>query len=379
VRVLAILLSFLLVGTAAAAPAVDELAGVNIVFARNGALIKSDARGKNETELVKLPGKAQVRALRTDAQGNVLLVDLDGVWWWMPVDASKPLAQLPCDAGPAQLSAEGRFVLCRNKQGGSLVVNLESGRQTPLGVPPLGARLVSNGSALKLVWTDRGAVYVAIPPKLDKPVIVAKQAPLRSFSVSPDGTRAVGVYATDVFQGAKTKKPGESLMVFGLDGEGARRRVIQNGVPLDWSHDSRWVLVQENKAGACIMLAVGGQYKCWRGYTAASISSDGKYALVFGNRDKARESDKKSDKKSKKKKGDKSKDDERDADADEDANGELEGDEHGDIGVTDDVALPPPSGPLALYRAELAGPFVKSPALVARVVEGAAVWIPAKR
>jgi len=347
-----------------------ELASATIVFARGGALVKSDGKGRNETELAKLPDKAVIRALRSDSTGKVLLVDLNGTWSWMPVDAGKPLTPLPCDAGPAQLSEEGRFVLCRNKQGGSLVVNLVTGKLTSLAVPPLGARLTGQGATLRLVWADQTAVWSAVPPKLERPTKVAKLPPLRHFLAAPDGARAIGVYQDEVFESAKTKKPGEVLMVFGLDGEGARRKTIQTGIPIEWSHDGKWLLVQD-KASACIVLAVGGEYKCWRGYTGVGLSPDGKYALLLGNRD-TKSDTKKSDKK-KQKKGKKQ---DKDADRDE-PGGELEGDEHGDVQLpTDDVNVPPPSGPASLYRAELAGPFSKSPALVARVVEGAAVWIP---
>jgi hypothetical protein len=363
---LAMLLVAALATPAAAGERTDDLVNTTIVFARGGALIKSDARGKNETELTKLPDKAVVRGLRTDATGKILLVDLNGAWSWLPVDGSKPLAQLPCDAGPAQLSQEGRYVLCRNKQGGSLVVNLVTGKLTPLPVPPLGARLIGTGTELKLVWADQGAVWSAVPPKLDKPVKAAKEAPLRNLIAAPDGARAIGTYAGEVYENYKTKKPGEVLTVFALDGNGARRKAIQSGVPVEWSHDSRWLLVQD-RSSACIMLAVGGEYKCWRGYTAASLSPDGKYALLLGNQKKSDRSDK-NDKKDKKKNKQKPA-------SDEDDNPELEGDEHGDEPV-DDVAVAPPSGPLALYRAELAGAHPKSPALVARLVEGAAVWIP---
>ena len=105
---------------------------------------------------------------------------------------------------------------------------------------------------------------------------VAPEAPLRGFLPSPDGARALGVYADEVYVDAHHKKPAEVLMGFALDGEGARRKAIKNGVPVEWSHDAQWVLVQDG-ASACIMHASGGEYKCWKGYTAASISPDGKF------------------------------------------------------------------------------------------------------
>ena len=43
----------------------------------------------------------------------------------------------------------------------------------------------------------------------------------------------------------------------------------------------------------------------------------------------------------------------------------------------DDVAIPPPSGPLSLYRAQLEGAFTTAPQLIVKTVDGAAVWVPA--
>ena len=61
--------------TAAAATAapVDDVTPRTIVFARGERLIRSDGRGKGETDLATLPAKKAVRALRTDAAGTVLL------------------------------------------------------------------------------------------------------------------------------------------------------------------------------------------------------------------------------------------------------------------------------------------------------------------
>jgi hypothetical protein len=44
--------------------------------------------------------------------------------------------------------------------------------------------------------------------------------------------------------------------------------------------------------------------------------------------------------------------------------------------AVDDVAVPPPTGPLSLYRAQLDGPYTETPALLVKLVGGAAVWVP---
>lgn len=357
----------------------ERLTTANIIYARDTTLYKSDARGKTEVELAQLPTKATVRALRTDSDGKTLLVDLGGKWLWMPLDgASHALRELPCADGPAQLANDGACVICRSAASPdkSVIVQLQTGKVTPIEAPPIGARLVGAGRDRKLVWADAKGVWSSPPGNLRAKTKVAPEAPLRGFLPSPDGSRAAGVYTDVIHDSRKTTKPGDILMTFALDGEAARRKTIKASIPVEWSYDNQWLLVQDGSA-ACIAKAGGGQYKCWKGYTAASIAPDGSYALLLGNRDRAPE--KKTDKPSKKdKKKKKTKTapqaeptDEPEQRADDEAPiGELE--------RADDVAVSPPSGPLALYRAKLDGAFTERPALVVKVVEGSAVWLPSK-
>lgn len=368
-----------LAALAGVAHADDDLATRTIVFARGSSLYKADAKGKSETELATLPDKSTVRALRVDAAGKVLLADVGGTWSWMALDGTaKSLTDLPCAEGPAQLAEDGLCVLCRAKKGGSIIVTLASNKVTTVDVPTTGARLAGTGAERKLVWADDKGVWTASPATPKKPTKAAPEAPLRNFLPSPDGSHALGTYKGEVYEGPKTKKPAEVLHVFALDGEGARRKSIQNGVPVEWSHDSKWALIQDG-ASACITLAQGGQYKCWRGYTAAAIAPDGKYALLLGNRDGSKQ---RVDKKTPAKKDAKSKkapDKKKPAEEpapDEGADAEGEGEGGGDDAPADDVAVAPPSGPLALYIAQLEGAFTTSPKLVTKIVDGAAVFVP---
>jgi len=342
----------LCVAPASAAPPDDPLQHVTIIYARGGSLYKSDARGKNEVEVATLPAKATVRALRTDAGGRILLVDLAGKWSWLPLDGNaKTLSDLPCADGPAQLAEDAACVLCRSvtAAGQSIIVNLATGKQTPIAIPAPGTRIAGTGKDRKLVWADTGGIWTAPPGAPQQKKLVAPQAPVRHFSPSPDGLRAVGIYQDDVYVGGPRKKQqADVLEGFQLDGQGVRRKGIRNGVPVEWSHDNEYVLVQDG-GKACLMRAIGGQYKCWRGYTGVSIAPDGSYALMLGGRDKKAEPPKKKD----------------------------SGDPESEDGVAeDDVPVPPPTGPMSLYRAELNGPYTAAPALIARVVDGAAVWVP---
>lgn len=348
----------------------ERLTTASIIYARDTALYKADARGKNEVEIAQLPRQSTVRAMRTDTAGSTLLVDLGGKWLWMPLDGkAKTLTELPCADGPAQLANDGLCVICRSAANPdkSVIIQLRANRVTPIEAPPTGARLVGAGANRKLVWADATGVWSSPPGNLKQKKKVAPEAPLRGFLPAPDGTRAAGVYTDVIHDSRKTTKPADMLMTFALDGQGARRKTIRASIPVEWSLDAHWLLVQDGSA-ACIASSTGGQYKCWKGYTAASIAPDGSYALLLGNRDRAPEKKSKKKKKTSKKK--------QAADAEPTDEPEQRGLE--DEAPIDDVAVPPPSGPLALYRAELGGAFTKSPALIVKVVEGAAVWIPAK-
>jgi hypothetical protein len=266
---------------------------------------------------------------------------------------------LSCADGPAQLAEDGLCVLCKTAQG-TVIVNLASGKQTVIDVPAAGARLAGTGAHRVLVWADTAGVWSSPPGQPKKASKVAPDAPARAFLPSPDASRAVGVYPDEVYTDAHHKKPSDVLSGFALDGQGARRKGIARGVPLEWSHDSQWVLVQDG-ASACLMKAMGGEYKCWKGYTAVSIASDGRFALVLGSRDKkpappAKKPDKKPA---------------APAEPGEDSDGGGDG---------DDVAVAPPNGPLSLFRVRLEGSaFTEPPVLVAKVVDGAAVWVPASK
>ena len=351
----------------------ERLVNASIIYARGTSLYKADARGKNETELAQLPTKETVRAMRTDAAASILLVDAGGKWSFMPLDGSaKTLTELPCADGPAQLANDGLCVICRSAANPdkSVIVQLQTQKVTQIEAPPTGARLVGSGKDRKLVWADSTGIWSSPPGNLRAKTKVAPDAPLRGFLPSPDGTRGAGVYADVIHDTVKTTKPADMLMTFALDGQGARRKTVKASLPVEWSLDGQWLLVQDGSA-ACITKASGGEYKCWKGYTAASIAPDGSYALLIGNRNRAPE------KKTKKKpKNPKHASKKSPSPTDPTDEPEQRGDDLSDEQPIDDVAVPPPSGPAALYRAELAGAFTKAPTLVVKVIEGSAVWLP---
>jgi hypothetical protein len=337
----------------------DDVEPGVVIFARGGALYRVDSRGRGEKELAKLPDpKAPVRALRSDARGSVLLANVGGAWLWMPLDGSATaLTELTaCEAGPAQLADDGACVLCKSGDGFA-IVNLATGKTFHPKDSAPHPFVVGTDAERRLVFADADGIWSAPMTDFTKKQQLAPAAPLRGFLPSSDGTRAVGVYSDTVYTDARHTKQADVLETFQLDGTAARRKAIKDGVALEWSHDATWLLVQDG-AKACIMRAIGGQYKCWNGFTAASLAPDGRFALVLGNRDKAKKPEKRGEAK---------------------IHGAPPKDDDDAQPVEPDVAVAPPTGPLSLYRARLEGAYTDPPVVIVKVVDGAAVWVPSSK
>lgn len=336
-----------------------------VVFARGDALWLTDGAGKTPAvAIATLPAAAsEVRTIRTDAGGTNLLVDVGGRWYWMPVPArgtTATLAALPCGAGAARMTGDGRCVLCADARGQAWLMRLADGRGRPRAVPAATASFTVRAGVRELVWADAaGGPVLASPVARRQPRTAAPTAPLRGLLAAPDGTRAVGVYRAPAVGQPPVAGERDQLMGLALDGIGAERRLIRDGVVLDWSWDSQWLLIQDH-ATACIARAVGGEYKCWKGFTAVSIAYDGAYALVLGPREVATGSAAEP--------------------TGEEGGGEgAEGAEGADDSEGADVgedATPLPKGPLSLYRAKLAGPYTEPPVVIAKQIDGAAAWLP---
>ncbi|MBA3457094.1 MAG: hypothetical protein H0T42_28685, partial [Deltaproteobacteria bacterium] len=166
----------------------QDYGGATVIFARGESLMRTDPRGRGEAEIARIPAKITVRALRTDARGRVLLADVGGKWSWMKLDGTQTtLSELPCADGPAQLAVDGACVLCRSttSPNGSVIVNLHTGKTTPVEIPSPGARLVGEGAQRRMVWADAGGVWSAPPLDPRNKQRLAPEAPLRSFLPSP--------------------------------------------------------------------------------------------------------------------------------------------------------------------------------------------------
>ncbi|MCE9580783.1 MAG: hypothetical protein K8W52_47155 [Deltaproteobacteria bacterium] len=402
----------ILIAIAPAAHADDEFGGGSVVFARGTSLWRTDARGKAATELVALPGKGEdVRAIRADAAGATLMVDVAGRWYWTRITdgTAAPLAPLACASGGATLVGDGSCVVCASPRGTATIIRLRDNKSFDTGVAAQGATVAISPAGRALVWAEAAGMFASPPGRTKDRHLLGSESPLSSFTPSPDGTRALGVYRETE---ADKDRDGihELLYTVALDGTGARRKVIRHGVPIVWSWDSQWVLVQDRGAG-CVMRGVGGEYKCWKGYTAQSIAPDGAWALLLGPRDakaaealaqkaiaenlaaiKANEKAK-AEARRKKPKPKPRGGHHRGPDPDEgtppdDGGGGEEGpgdepdfagpddDLEGDTDVAD-LPVPLPARPFSLYRARRNGAYTDKPIVLVKDVDGAAVWLPA--
>ncbi len=368
---------------AASAAADDDFHGAQVVYAKGTSLWKTDAKGKAKpVELAALPGGARaedVAAIRSDAGGHTLVVELGGTWYWTRVDgdAATPLTAIGGAAGGAALAGDGACVVCATDKGTASIHKLGSDAHLDRDVPAAGAGVAGAATARTLIWADPTGVWsapaAAAAVAATQKKALATDAPLAHFSPAPDGAHALGVYK------AHDEKDAPLLYSFALDGSGARRKVIRNGVPIEWSWDSQWVLVQDG-GSACVMRAIGGEYKCWKGYTAVGIAEDGAWALVLGPRDQSAAG--KSDAKPKGKGKGKGKNKGKAAASGDDEAGAtpVAGDdesEDGDGGAIDETVVPLPKRPFSLYRARRDGAYTDRPVAIVRDVDGPAAWLPA--
>jgi hypothetical protein len=263
----------------------EDYGGGSIVYAHGTSLWQTDAEGHGpETELVTLPGAASdVQHIRSSPDGSVLLFDSAGTWYWAAVGATPATpTKLDCAAGDARISSDGTSVVCAAPDDQTLIVSLSTGKAVTRAVPPTGARLFKRDGTRTLVWADATGVWSATKKDLSDKTQLATEAPVGGFLASPDGSRAVALYPGHVFE-HRQKLDANVFTSFLLDGTAARRTLAKDSASaIDWSWDSRYLLVQDGES-ACITRAVGGEYKCWKGYVAQSIAPDGRWALVLGD------------------------------------------------------------------------------------------------
>jgi hypothetical protein len=241
----------------------------NLAWVKDGAIWRASLAAPERAEkLVDFRiASALVRALTAAADGSALLVDLGSNAAWIDLDGGKagPPIFLPCSGG--HLAADGGRVLCAARRGKGAVAYRMRPRLGTAALEALSAERTALTGGDHMISEKDGGLR-------DGDHVLAPHVPLDHLSVSPDGGRAVGRYPDG---------DGDALFGFRLDGRAARRKLI-TGTPVAWSADSAWLAV-DGEDTACVLRAVGGEYKCWDHFRALAVSRDGSLALLAGGGD----------------------------------------------------------------------------------------------
>lgn len=250
----------------------EELTDDELVYTDGQSLWRQVDGEREPVEVARLGVPAElVRRIRPSVDGTALLLDVDGFAAWIDLTTEAPHEPrfLPCST-PASLSADGHRVVCGAPDGERTVVYTlrPSLSHRFLDVAPDSPRFGSQASAPIVVLGEGGVLGAGGQ-------VLAPHRPDAGFLVAPSGQRAVGVY----LEGKGTEDELGTLYTFRLDGKGARRKLIAPADPLGFSRDSRWVIVQAGER-ACVVRAVGGEYKCWNGFRALAGSTHGRALLV---------------------------------------------------------------------------------------------------
>ena len=250
------------IGTAEARK--EEPPAGDLAWIKDGAIWRAPlAAPEQPVKLAELAvAPALVHRLVAAGDGSALLVDLGANAAWIDLAGGKAAAPvfLPCAGG--RLASDGGRVLCGARRGkGSVAYRMR---------PRLGSAALEALDPARTAFTAGDRLVSEVDGALradDK--VVAPHAPVDRLMVSPDGARAVGRYQDG---------DGDALFGFRLDGRAARRKLI-TGTPIAWSADSVWLAVDGDNT-ACVLRAVGGEYKCWDDFRVLALSADGARALL---------------------------------------------------------------------------------------------------
>lgn len=218
---------------------------------------------------------ARVTSIEASPAGNAVLVELDDRVGWVPIppDRSTPgtLHLLDC-IGPAKFTPRGRSVACTGHNGQVVIHSVPPTKARPVYYPA--SQIFGFASRKRVVIRDPQGLWADSVHAPGNRTLLAPHAPASTLLVSPNGEQAAGVYPPL----RQADSPG--LYVFRLDGKGIRRRMLPEAEPIVWSLNERWLLAQSEAEGACIVRAVGGQYKCWERYDAVTLSPGGTHVLL---------------------------------------------------------------------------------------------------
>ncbi|MEM9487650.1 MAG: hypothetical protein AAGC55_00830 [Myxococcota bacterium] len=274
----------------------QDLSQRTVLFARAGSLWQIPATGKGQPVEVVRVG-AEVRRIQVASTGRLVVIEHVGGVKWASLPAPRggssggppkpPVAAVakPLDcAGPPQvsphlspyLSGDGSRVVCVSARAGVGVVvhRLWPIPQSKVHSKERKDRIRHLGflPADRLLVGDSRSIWSAAIGRPGERTTLVPESPSAASAIAPNGRRAVALYTIE-----NGEKP--VLFTFRLDGKAVRRQLLPGAVPLGWSADSRWVTAQMGSR-ACMIRAIGGQYKCWRGYRAVALAPDGSYLLM---------------------------------------------------------------------------------------------------
>lgn len=341
---------------------VRESASEQVLMAHDGSLFLV-GRITDETvesvEVVRADGHADTDPItRLEVHGTTILIEKRASIAWARVGVAPArslvvMRSLPCRA-PARLSSDGDWISCTSERGRIEFYDLRTPSPTRAVLPEasrysLSLELSGADVAVGVEASGLWSIPLRGRTRGQLGTLLFSGVPHGQISVAPSGERAVASFTL--------AKPGQNaLYTFRLDGKGNRRRLMKGAVPVVWSADSRWLLVQRGSR-VCVVGAIGGQYKCWRGYTAVDINATGTMLLLARPSDMA------------------------DADhGDDTADGEYS--DRGIVPVRDDEDEQEPTsqmlaGPLRLYVVHTAGAQPEQPQLLLERADGPAAWIDA--
>jgi hypothetical protein len=205
-----------------------------LFYVKQGALWERDAAG-TDVKIVPLPAELGTpRAIEVTPRGRLIVLDFGPKQAWVVPSENGPVVRTGACTGRARPSPTEEIVLCPSDD--KVVMQATTADVTiPLPVPIRDAAFLGP-SGLMLVGT-RDAQVVGIDRRRPRVVnVLAGEATRSHLVVSPDGKTGVAVFG----EGDASR-----FRVFQLDGQGVSRQLGGPGVPVVFSPDSQWVLVQE--------------------------------------------------------------------------------------------------------------------------------------
>lgn len=142
-------------------------------------------------------------------------------------------------SGRALAAPAGDAVLCEatGKAGETTIIDVSTGGRTVLPGELRDANFRRGPSDVGILTDDGVFGFAVATPKKRKRL--SKAGATGQLLIAPDGTTAVAVFG----KGATSR-----IYTFALDGEGTPRRLGGPGLPVVWSWDSQWVLIEEGAA-----------------------------------------------------------------------------------------------------------------------------------